>query len=421
MHFALWEDGRRTRSHPNRRCLARRFLSTTGMVGWFVDFRRRREGPNQHARLLHRSWETHERCVSHSLRTIVKAFILAVVSFAPVLLQASDIVPVPGTQAVRPVFEASDLVCNCSVKSLSVIGQQPIPQSSVIRKRMQATVEIQDVYKSWASATGAILLQFELDTPSSSAAQPALTPGETAILFLKSTGPNLYEFTDPFLGVTPFHTPPPRETGGTGMAKLESALTLTLQHSNRDDSLNALRLLQCFDSLSQDSLAATGTLTTSQDLELALGALAVLLKEGTPTAAEKLKLWLESYKGNAQPISLVSVATELADIRDVRVISAMEALTSSRYSAVRRGAVQSLRKMRSVRSGPVIAQRLDDSDQAIQYLAVITLSEVLGKYDGDYGPSKYLFDKRPQYYIGLWKQWWADECSKLHPEDSKVD
>lgn len=344
----------------------------------------------------------------------MRAFILAVVSFLPVLLQPSDIVPVPGTQAVRPVFEASDLVCNCSVKSLSIIAQQPIPQSSVIRKRIQATVEIQDVYKSSSSAAGPILLQFKLDTPSSSAAQPALAPGETAILFLKSTGPNLYEFTDPFLGVTPFHTAPPRETSGTGMAKLESALTLTLQHSNRDDILNALRLLQGFDTLSQDSLDAIGTLTASQDPELALGALAVLLKDGTPAAAEKLKRWLESYKGNAQPISLVSIATELADVRDVRAIPAMEVLTSSRYSAVRRGALQSLRKMRNVRSAPAIAQRLDDSDQAIQYLAVITLAEVLGKYDGDYGPSKYLFDKRPQYYITLWKRWWADEGSRLY-------
>ena len=67
---------------------------------------------------------------------------------------------------------------------------------------------------------------------------------------------------------------------------------------------------------------------------------------------------------------------------------------------------------------PTIVLRLDDPDRATQYLAVITLAEILGKYEGDYAPSMYLFDKKTQYYVGLWKQWWTDEGSKLYARTS---
>jgi hypothetical protein len=43
----------------------------------------------------------------------------------------------------------------------------------------------------------------------------------------------------------------------------------------------------------------------------------------------------------------------------------------------------------------------------VQYIAVITLAEIFAK-EGDYAPSKRLYDKNPDLYIGLWKQWAKD-------------
>jgi hypothetical protein len=298
-----------------------------------------------------------------------------------------------------------------------MIAQQPIPSKRIVRQRVEAVVELHDVYKSKLLTGPTVKVDYEKDVPSTSASQPALWTDETAILFLKAISPDAYGFADPFSSATPFHALP-QQIPGSGIAKLESTLAVAVGKPNREDQINALRMLQEFDSLQQQSLAAVDSRVDSDNADVALTAIAILLKAGLPSAADRLKHYLENYKSNLQPISLVSVATELGRVTDEKALPAIEALTSSRFLTVRYGAMESLHKMKNPRSASTLVQRLDDSDKTINYLAVITLAQTFEKYDGDYAPSMYVFDKKPEYYVGLWKKWWSAEGSKLYQDQT---
>jgi len=316
---------------------------------------------------------------------------------------------VPGTLDVKAAFEKSDLVCNCFVRSIAIMEERSIvnrPGVSIIRRRMRANVEIKDLYKSREPNGQSIVVEYVRDIPNMSASQPGLSVGEKALLFLKATGPATYMFADPFLGATPFSSLP-RQTGKLGLAKLESALVGASLLGNQYNRSNALRLLQGFESLDQASFARIVPLSTSKDPEIAFSALAILLKTRTPESVERLKRYLDGYKGD-EPIAVQSIGTELGRIRDVRALPAIEVLSRAKFVPVRYGAMDAMRGMKSRQSAPTLVQRLDYPDSLVQYLAVITLAEIFGKYE-DYAPSMYLFDKNPRRYIDLWKKWWAEQ------------
>lgn len=324
---------------------------------------------------------------------------------------AADIVPVPGSQPITPVFASADLVCKCLVKRITVVAEQPIKGESFVRRLMRAQVEVKDLYKAEKQESGSILVEFGENWPASTVSEPGLWQGETALLFLKATGQGTYVFADRFLGATPFKSLP-QQIGDLGLPKLRSALLDSALRGNRDDQIRALQLLHGFDSFDADSILNLDSLLNPNDPEIGFSALAVVIKANPLEGVERLRSYLDSYEGDAQPMALVNIETDLSLIRDDRTRLTLEALSVSRYVSIREGAVQALRGIKDPRSGPALAKRLDDPNSTIQYLAVISMAEIFGKYDGDYAPSMYLFDKNPEKYIELWKQWWADREHK---------
>jgi hypothetical protein len=346
------------------------------------------------------------------------AFILLVAVGAP--LGLADIVPAPGTTPVKPLFDKSDIVCKCFVKSLEVLQEEPLGAGpkALIRRRVRAAVEIQDSYKARDQGNEIAFVDFVENAPqisgmAISSGGPALWQGETALLFLINSQRNSYEFTDLSLGAISFHSFP-QVNGEPGLEKLQHALAATVRSANRDDRIRALQLLQGFDSINHETLAAIDASTQSEDPETAVPALGVLLKTKTTDSIEQLKRYLDNYKSNVDLLAFSSIGSELSRIDNVKALGPLEALSSSHFIAIRHGAMDAIRRIKSPKSIPLLVARLDDSDSAVQYVALITLAEVLSKYDGDYAPSMYLFDKKPQYYVGLWKQWWTEEGSTLY-------
>jgi hypothetical protein len=328
----------------------------------------------------------------------------------------AEIGPTPGSQPVTPVFAAADLVCNCFVKSLSVV-EEPIEagEKSAIRRHVTASIEIRDSYKSEGLGNQVVLLEYVQDEQLGrriAGARQRLLEGETVLLFLKATRPGIYSFADPFLGATPFSLLP-QQPEKAGIVKLQHVLVVVARGTNRGDRIKALRLLQGFDSFDQDSLASLDPLRNSVDPEIALTTIGVLLKTKTPESVEHLKNYLDAYTGESEPLALVSIGTELGQINNAKALPTMEALSHSKYVSIRWGAMDAMRLMKNPKSAATLVGRLDDPDSTIQYLAVITLAEILGKYDGDYAPTMNLFDKKPRYYIQLWKQWWAQNGSRI--------
>src|SRR5467141_3634005 len=113
----------------------------------------------------------------------------------------AEIAPVPGTQAVRPLFDGANLVCDCWVKSVELLGQENAPGDDGAAKPRSAIaiVEVEDVYKSNGPEPVSATVQCE---------EGQLWKGEKGIFFLKSTAPSVYELADRFVGATPFSSIP---------------------------------------------------------------------------------------------------------------------------------------------------------------------------------------------------------------------
>jgi hypothetical protein len=326
---------------------------------------------------------------------------------------SAEITPAPGAQRVNAVFNKADLVCNCIVRALRVTEERQVERGGrpLTTQHLIATVEITDLYKPERTKRTTLSVAFDRESPSTRTSLPVLQQGERAVMFLNATSLS-YVFADPFLAAIPFDELP-REPEETGPRKLQAALAAVLQLPNREDQLRAMELLQGFDELASDTMPALVSLSRSPDPEVALSAFAARLKGKngetvTVDLLEDLNSYLNAYGGGSDSAALINIGSELHNLTDARTLPSVEALSASRFAVIRRGAMQSLRAMKNRNAAATLVPRLDDSDDYVRYLAVISLAEAFGKY-GDYAPSMYLFDQNPGFYVGLWKSWWLTE------------
>jgi len=339
-------------------------------------------------------------------------------------LSRGDIGPMPGTERVTPVFNDADLVCKCFVQLLSTSEHSiKINGHDAIHRNVTATVVVQDRYKANGNDAKTIIVEYEEDVYRGHRVRGShlrLQQGETALLFLKTETAKTYSFVDPFLGATPISSLP-QATGEPGLPKLESALRHAALNGVRIDRLRALQLLQGFDVLDSETLSEVELFCNSDDEEIAFGALGVLLKSRTPESVERLRNTLDAYHSGEQPMALVSIGRELAQVNNYEALPNIETLSASKYTAIQLGAMDSIRLMKNVHSIPTLIKRLDDANGTVQYVAVITLAEILGKFDGDYAPTMNLFDDKPLYYRELWKRWWTDDGRKLYAPPTSLN
>ena len=314
--------------------------------------------------------------------------------------------PVPGSQRVKPVFDAADVVCSGRVESLRVLEGKRIEtgNGTFLLKRVVASVYVQDSYKANETLPSSILVSFEERAPEVSA---AIQKDEWAILFLKHSEDSSYVFADPYMGVTQFADIPMAD-GESGLTKLESTLAEIVSENDREDKIKAIRLLEGMENLQPGTLAQVASLSASPDPELAFDALATMIKVGVPGSIETLDQYLQGYQGDGNLSGLVNIEGGLNRTRNRKELSALESLASSRFLAIRIGAMEAIRSIGDVSSVPTLIQRLSDSDSNIRYSAVISLAEILNRH-GDYKPSMAEFGKRPDFYTNEWQDWWAHE------------
>jgi HEAT repeats len=334
-------------------------------------------------------------------------------------IASADVMPVPGTQRVKPIFDRSDLVCMCTAESTNTVVQGGLKDSAgrpLARITTTTTFAIAVAYKQNRSAGQQLAIRWIHDSSLPLPPEAPFKKGRPFLLFLVSTSPPMYEIADQFLGMTPFSAIPATDPTSSGFPGLEMTLTKIVNDSDREDKLRALRLLEGFDAVSQQTETLMWRIADSGDLETALTAWAVLLKTKRPNVVAGLSGYLDAHpRAPEAGLALIGIEEVLSNIRDERALASLEKLSSSKDFQIRDGALHALRGIKDPRSVPTLIRSLDDERQDLQYVALITLSEIVGKYEGDYAPSMFLFDKKPQYYISLWKQWWADEGSRLYP------
>jgi len=317
----------------------------------------------------------------------------------------------PGTQRVGPVFQAADLVCNCVVESIKIVRQERVgnPPKTFLRQDALASILVDDQYKR-TTDDGAtrISVQFEREIPNMRVFLPSVQEGERALMFLKkqeATG--IYVFSDPVLGTTPFHVLR-KASHGQGLTKLEAALATTVELGSSEDQIRAMRVLEGFDQISPETLSPVMALASSGDPDVALSALAVLLRAKVPGAVPLLEAYLRFHDLPHIPISILSIGDELGRGSDEHDLNALEALMSSDILSIRLGAIAGVRKMRNPHSAKALVGLLNDANPNVRFLAVITLSEIFRKGD-DYAPDVPSFHRNPEFYVGLWKSWWSTE------------
>jgi|HubBroStandDraft_2_1064218.scaffolds.fasta_scaffold08834_3 hypothetical protein len=336
------------------------------------------------------------------------------------LLGRADVYVAPGSTPIEAVFRTSSLVCTCLVESVNddaSSGPLDVKGRSVTHHDVTAQVEVRDIFKSDESSIGKMAVRYAFDEQQKmrvAGSHLFLQRGQTVLLFLAQNAVGSYEFADPFVGATRFSSLPAHERG-SGLEKLQQVMILVVKNSSGPDQLSALRVLLGFDHVTDETVLAVTPLTQSADADVALTAIAVQLRTKSLKSLERLQTYLEIYKSNAEPLALFVIGPELREISDPEALDVLESLSASRFRSIRSGAMDGVRKIRDPKSVSFLIGRLDDADSDIRYTALITLAETTGKSEGDFAPSMYLFEQKPQYYLGLWKRWWADEGRQLYP------
>ena len=322
---------------------------------------------------------------------------LLFLAFAP--LMWGDVAPVPGTQDVSALFDNADMVCSCVVDSVRDNGSDFVYTDTgrVLRQHSVASVHALKTYKSVSPLSTSFEVEYD---------DALLSAGQSALIFLKSAGASTYTLADPFIGVTYFEVPP--RGSKQGLQGLEAALTQIARGTNQDDELNAMKLLQGLQRFSPETISTVSLLCDSSRPDIAFAAFGVLLKTGLAEYVKKFRDYIRDHPTDEAPLPILSIGSELGQVRDTQALSALEELSTSRLLSVRIGSMQALRAMKSPAAAPAIVKRLDDSDGYIRYLAVMTLAETFAKFN-DSAPNMSLFDRNPEYYVGLWKSWWVQQ------------
>lgn len=315
-----------------------------------------------------------------------------------------------GAFKIDSLFGESELVATgrvTSVKTLStrttLDSHRPQAIASELVTR-EASVEILRIYKG--SSTSTIAVTFYLQTPTTSYANgPDLRDGETVLLFLDASDDGTYRFANSEwgkFGLCPFQPSP--SVRGTGSALLEKDLENCLT-GDAQSAASALGVLLTFAAFSPGTEAKLDALTRSSRVDVAAEAFANLLG----TKKNDYYLALEQFltiHGKAIPgDALMDIFGRMQDPGPAVDPKIYNDLSDSSLPTIKLGAMYALRKLASSQSVPTLIAHLSDADPNIQYLAVITLNEVV--HNGiDYGPTNADFDKNPQLYLTRWQQWW---------------
>lgn len=301
--------------------------------------------------------------------------------------------------ATSYLFSESDLVCKCTVTSLSVMNRQTVETergARFVRETWRAGLQVEDLYKGTAASP--IALALNIDGTSTSQGPGVVKTGETYLLFLKAAGTGTYTFVNQSFAARPFFSLPV-QGGEPGLAKLESALVAAALQQNPDEALKALSYLEDLH-IHPESLVALSAVLSSPNWKLVYSYLTLQLKTKTPESVAAVRRFLDSYTGTEEPWFV-----GLQGITDRRAHDDLVELSYSRFRNVRAAAMVALRSMGGQKDAAFFIRRLDDPDRIVQYHAVFGLAQAF-KMSGDYGPGIGAFERMPEYYTDLWKEWW---------------
>ena len=310
---------------------------------------------------------------------------------------------------IQSMFERSQVVVLGKVAAVRVLNEQKtydsrrsqsLPQSIETR---EALIDVLQTYKGEQAST--VRVNFTVEAPPTSVLHGAvLAEGEVALLFLALADNGTYNLADPKWGKYRLDGFAPLGVGGSGLDQLEKDLDSAISENN--PSLpNVFELLKTFGSVSPVTEEKLDSLTHNSNPLYAAGAFAVLLTTKKPQYYANLGQFLRLHGSEIPPEQLMTIYGRIQDPGSAADARVFDELSNLPLPVIKLGAMFSIRKLKSPYSVPTLISHLSDSDPTIEYLAVITLNEIVGN-GSNFGPSMPQFDKNPQNFISLWQRWW---------------
>jgi hypothetical protein len=261
-------------------------------------------------------------------------------------------------------------------------------------------VKVERVLKGSAGPT--VSYAFKVPTaPVMDFTVPSATLGQFGVFFLIRRGAQ-FELASPNFPLVPA-APGAPEAPGDVLDRVAAEVAHVVESPAAERTKEqAVALLAALGTKS--ATEALMTFTADRDVNIALGAMGVLLARNEisylPDAA---RLLLSSNPAIHEENRDATAAAIGYGVKDPRAIPVLVHLLQSDDMAIRRGAAAALRNTGSPAAAGPLAQALYDPDRDVRYYAVVGLGEITGQ--NEWTPSVDNFNKNEQRFLNHWREW----------------
>lgn len=325
------------------------------------------------------------------------------------LLNSSDVI-VKG--------EAISVGRNWRLNFFSDLGDAP---NDVYARKLHAhqevaTIHIDKVIKGEVSGKKLKIYFYQLPFYNGSDTFINVTPHEYSIFFLKKVN-GKFRFLDLDRGKIP------AIRGDTNTSSSDTAPRMALQDEilklitspNPSNITAGLQCLPAWKTLPQLA-PALKELAKSDNLVIRYKSIALLAQSGDPEFIREL---VSILNNNKHPKELQQVGfdvfltlDQLRRKKDPELTFLLAGLLQNKNAQTRREALQAFRELKDKRAIPYAAKLLDDPDQDVRYIAMMTICEQI-RPGGAGCPSTILFDPHEDKYLNVWKKWWQENKMKF--------
>jgi len=306
---------------------------------------------------------------------------------------------------IDQLVESSDFIGVCKVQQIDM----DLPQSDKTAC-FKAECEVVSTLKGQTEKSVTVLTFLYPNVRPDNLGFGSLKKGDVAILFLKNSKQNSFDFANKYHPKIPLFKFYEQQDVATNNVKkrINSQLMQALESDNPKEITNAIFWLTEIDEdIPQDKLLE---FAKSENKDLRVASLRRLIRYKNKTAILDASLWLLTPN-----IDIKLSESQLAELAWTLELEAgnvdldlANRLAASSNEIIQRVGVYILREVGNRSSIPILIQALDAENIDTQVSAVGVLSKITGKK----GASRDEFMKNPSSETQKWKAWWQEESKK---------
>lgn len=327
----------------------------------------------------------------------------------------SALARISGRENTGSLFRKADVVVKGEVVSIKDAPQASPAElndlaaqyaDKIHAKRRLGVIRIDRLIKGDTSADTVDVLFYENSGSGADAPTIELKQGEYLIVFLRKLGPALT-----FLDLDNGKMSVPKRGGGNRPPKIESRRAMReelLQLTRDSDPDVSVAGIQSLGELGEKEtlVPELKKLRSSRNQRIKRKSMLWLARSGDRDSLKELIADIKADKNAPSRMENLEALDSIGDSKDGASALSLVELLDHPDKYVRRKTMESLRKIKNPKTLPAIAVALDDSDQIVQYDALMAMC-AMSNEKAPGCPSTTLFKADPTKYISEWKAWWA--------------